>query len=233
MNLTTKGDLVLAALRKLGVASNATLTDVEPQSMEDGVNDLEMMMAEWLGGDASPGINVGYIFADADVAPDPGDEHGLSNNAINAVIFNLACRIAPDYALEASAKLITTARYGKERLVKLSAMDRAKAAKCKSGYPNRMPVGSGNQLAKWNGWNYFHRKEPCDNGSKAKAVVTKRIRTLKANGKDIDTIGIPIHWGYEGVAKKGFIANTLTPFVGDANTQTPEFKSFLVNVEKV
>ncbi|KAB2400828.1 hypothetical protein, partial [Salmonella enterica] len=26
---------------------------------------------------------------------------------------------------------------------------------------------------------------------------------------------------------------TLTPFVGDANTQTPEFKSFLVNVEKV
>ncbi|MGQ7113737.1 molybdopterin dinucleotide binding domain-containing protein, partial [Escherichia sp. TWPC-MK] len=64
---------------------------------------------------------------------------------------------------------------------------------------------------------------------KAKAVVTKRIRTLKANGKDIDTIGIPIHWGYEGVAKKGFIANTLTPFVGDANTQTPEFKSFLVN----
>lgn len=57
MNLTTKGDLVLAALRKLGVASNATLTDVEPQSMEDGVNDLEMMMAEWLGGDDSPGIS--------------------------------------------------------------------------------------------------------------------------------------------------------------------------------
>ncbi|SUG90785.1 formate dehydrogenase-O subunit beta [Salmonella enterica subsp. enterica] len=34
------------------------------------------------------------------------------------------------------------------------------------------------------------------------------------------------------MAKKGFIANTLTPFVGDANTQTPEFKSFLVNVGK-
>lgn len=86
MNLTTKGDLVLAALRKLGVASDATLTDVEPQSMEDGVNDLEMMMAEWLGGDDSPGISVGYIFADAEVAPSPGDEHGLSNNALNAVV---------------------------------------------------------------------------------------------------------------------------------------------------
>ncbi len=67
---------------------------------------------------------------------------------------------------------------------------------------------------------------------KAKAVVTKRIRTLTVQGKPVDTIGIPIHWGFEGAAKKGFIANTLTPFVGDANTQTPEFKAFLVNVEK-
>ncbi|HAT4516375.1 packaged DNA stabilization gp4 family protein [Serratia marcescens] len=164
MNLTTKGDLVNAALRKLGIASNATLTDVEPQSVEDAVNDLEMMMAEWLGGDDSPGIDVGYIFSAPDIAPDPGDDHGMKNNAINAVITNLACRIAPDYAQEATAKLITTARYGKERLVKLSAMARAQSAKCKSGYPNRMPIGSGNRLATWNGWNFFHKKDPCDKG---------------------------------------------------------------------
>jgi formate dehydrogenase major subunit len=67
---------------------------------------------------------------------------------------------------------------------------------------------------------------------KAKAVVTKRIKPLTVNGKTVHHVGVPIHWGYEGLAKKGFIANTLTPFVGDANTQTPEFKSFLVNVEK-
>jgi formate dehydrogenase major subunit len=36
-----------------------------------------------------------------------------------------------------------------------------------------------------------------------------------------------------GIAKNGYLANTLTPFVGDANTQTPEFKAFLVDVEKV
>jgi len=34
------------------------------------------------------------------------------------------------------------------------------------------------------------------------------------------------------VARKGHLANNLTPFVGDANTQTPEFKSFLVDIEK-
>lgn len=41
---------------------------------------------------------------------------------------------------------------------------------------------------------------------KAKAVVTKRLRTLKVNGKEVDTISIPIHWGYLGVARPGFLA---------------------------
>lgn len=68
---------------------------------------------------------------------------------------------------------------------------------------------------------------------KAVAVVTKRIKPLQVNGKTIHHVGIPIHWGFKGIAKDGYLANTLTPFVGDANTQTPEFKSFLVNIEKV
>ncbi|HZC67145.1 MAG TPA: formate dehydrogenase-N subunit alpha, partial [Nitrospirales bacterium] len=68
---------------------------------------------------------------------------------------------------------------------------------------------------------------------KAVAVVTKRIRTLEVYGKKVYTIGIPIHWGFQGLAKNGFIANTLTPFVGDANTQTPEFKAFLVTIDKL
>ncbi|GAA3904073.1 formate dehydrogenase-N subunit alpha [Gibbsiella dentisursi] len=68
---------------------------------------------------------------------------------------------------------------------------------------------------------------------KAKAVVTKRIRPLLINGSEVETIGIPCHWGFEGETRKGFLANTLTPSVGDANSQTPEYKAFLVNVEKV
>ena len=67
---------------------------------------------------------------------------------------------------------------------------------------------------------------------KAKAVVTKRIRRLQIDGQPVDTIGIPCHWGYEGATRKGFLANTLTPGVGDSNTNTPEYKAFLVNVEK-
>jgi len=66
----------------------------------------------------------------------------------------------------------------------------------------------------------------------AKAVVTKRMATLKIQGKEVETVGIPIHWGFEGLARKGHLANTLTPSVGDANIQTPEYKAFLVDIEK-
>ena len=68
---------------------------------------------------------------------------------------------------------------------------------------------------------------------KAVAVVTKRLRVLNVNGQKVHHVGIPIHWGFKGLAKMGYLTNTLTPFVGDANTQTPEFKSFLVNLEKI
>lgn len=64
-----------------------------------------------------------------------------------------------------------------------------------------------------------------------KAYVTKRIKPLVVDGNPTHVIGVPIHWGFTGQARKGFGANTLTPSVGDANTQTPEFKAFLVNIE--
>ena len=67
---------------------------------------------------------------------------------------------------------------------------------------------------------------------KAKAVVTKRIKPLICDGKPVHVVGIPNHFGFMGVAKKGFSPNSLTPVVGDANTDTPEFKAWLVNLEK-
>ena len=67
----------------------------------------------------------------------------------------------------------------------------------------------------------------------AVAVVTKRIKAMEIDGRTVHTVGIPIHWGFVGVARPGYLANKLTPFVGDANVHTPEFKAFLVKVEKI
>ena len=75
---------------------------------------------------------------------------------------------------------------------------------------------------------------------KVLAVVTKRLGPVTiGGGKKVYQIGIPIHWGFVGIAAdrdptKGanWLANALTPFWGDANARTPEFKAFLVNIEK-
>ncbi|MBN9931453.1 hypothetical protein HZD82_24740, partial [Pantoea agglomerans] len=40
------------------------------------------------------------------------------------------------------------------------------------------------------------------------------MQRLMIDGKPVDTVGIPCHWGFEGTTRKGFLANTLTPSVG-------------------
>ena len=67
---------------------------------------------------------------------------------------------------------------------------------------------------------------------KAKAVVTKRIKPLMCDGKAVHVVGIPHHFGFTGLTKPGWGPNSLTPVVGDANIETPEFKAWLVNIEK-
>ena len=63
------------------------------------------------------------------------------------------------------------------------------------------------------------------------ALVTKRIRGLKVGGKTVYQVGLPIHWGYVGKVT-GPLINNLTASVYDPNSGTPEYKGFLVNLEK-
>jgi formate dehydrogenase major subunit len=95
-------------------------------------------------------------------------------------------------------------------------------------------VEIGEELAKERGIQHGDRVKVSSKRGylQAVAVVTKRLKSLDIEGKRVHQVGIPIHWGFKGVAKPGYITNTLTPFVGDANTNTPEYKAFLVNVEK-
>jgi formate dehydrogenase major subunit len=71
----------------------------------------------------------------------------------------------------------------------------------------------------------------------AKAMVTKRIKPMMIDGKKTYQIGIPIHWGYRGIAEDEgktakTLANNLSPTVIDPNAFTPEFKGFMVKVER-
>ena len=64
------------------------------------------------------------------------------------------------------------------------------------------------------------------------AMVTPRFKPFKIDGKTVHQVGMPWHWGYASGQATGAIANDLTPNVGDANTSIPEYKAYLVNIEK-
>ncbi len=72
----------------------------------------------------------------------------------------------------------------------------------------------------------------------AKAMVTHRIKPMTIDGKKVYQIGIPIHYGYRGIQEDAgrtarSLTNSLTPTVTDPNAHTPEFKGFLVKLERV
>ena len=66
---------------------------------------------------------------------------------------------------------------------------------------------------------------------RAKALVTRRMRPFRINGQVVHQVGMPWHWGYEGVVT-GDAGNELTALVGDANVSIHEGKAFTCSVEK-
>lgn len=142
----TKGDLVLKALRKAGLYSNATLTDADPQAIDDAVNDLEDMMAQW----QAKGIDLGYLFADAanDVQPLPDDDSGIPSWAYDGVSLKLAVQVCMDNVIQPSDALITAADGAYQTiciaLTKVPSLERR----------NDMPRGAGNKNTFT--WNRFY-----------------------------------------------------------------------------
>lgn len=64
------------------------------------------------------------------------------------------------------------------------------------------------------------------------AIVTIRIKPLYVEGESRHIIGMTHHFGWAGTFGTGDVVNDLTPNVGDPNTFVPEYKAFLVNIEK-
>jgi formate dehydrogenase major subunit len=66
---------------------------------------------------------------------------------------------------------------------------------------------------------------------RAKALVTRRVRPLQIDGRTLHQVGMPWHWGFEGIVK-GAVVNELTALVGDPNVTIHEGKAFVCNVER-
>jgi formate dehydrogenase major subunit len=66
---------------------------------------------------------------------------------------------------------------------------------------------------------------------RAKALVTRRMPVLTIDGRKVHHVGMPWHWGYEGIVT-GDVVNELTALVGDPNVTIHEGKAFVCNVER-
>jgi formate dehydrogenase major subunit len=66
---------------------------------------------------------------------------------------------------------------------------------------------------------------------RAKALVTRRMRPFTIDGKVIHQVGMPWHWGYEGLST-GDVVNELTSLIADPNVSMHEGKAFVCNVER-
>ena len=65
-----------------------------------------------------------------------------------------------------------------------------------------------------------------------KALVTKRMQTMKIQGQDVSVVWMPYNWGFKGLST-GPSTNNLTIDAGDPNTWCQETKACLVNLKKV
>ncbi|MDQ5809745.1 MAG: formate dehydrogenase, partial [Actinomycetota bacterium] len=65
----------------------------------------------------------------------------------------------------------------------------------------------------------------------ARALVTDRVPVLRFDDRKIHTIGLPYHWGPNGLIK-GDIVNELMPVSLEANVAIHEAKAFTANLEK-
>jgi formate dehydrogenase major subunit len=69
-----------------------------------------------------------------------------------------------------------------------------------------------------------------------RAMVTNRFKPFLVDGRKVHQIGVPWHWGYNGIdslpGSKGDITNDLSATVGDPNVFIQETKAFLCNVKK-
>jgi len=77
----------------------------------------------------------------------------------------------------------------------------------------------------------------------ARANVTRRVAPFCCGvgsfQNTVEMVALPWHFGFAGYItggpdeRRNYASNQLAPQVGDANTMIPEYKVFLVNVEKV
>ncbi len=107
----TKGELVHSALDELGIADYDF--DVIPEQLQSGIRKLDAMIMNWNG----RGIILSYPISGTPNTPDPDSDSNIPDVAWEAVVTNLAIRIAPSYGKTVSPDTKITAKNAMNTLI--------------------------------------------------------------------------------------------------------------------
>lgn len=103
----TKRQIVEGAFEEIGLASYDF--DLQPQEMESALQRLDAMVATWNG----KGIRLGYSLPSEPGNSDQDQDLSVPDAAVEALIYNLAIRLAPGYGKTVSpdTKMIAASAY--------------------------------------------------------------------------------------------------------------------------
>jgi hypothetical protein len=136
--MTTIREVVEDAFEEIGVkTAEVPLTDDELQS---GIRRCNDMLTEW--------DDIGIIFGYKEVL-NGDDAVNVDRNAVGAIKYCLAVRLAPSYQKLVSAALAAISTSTLDRLM-ASSTDLSEIA-----YPDTLPLGSGNECPDYNGNRFF------------------------------------------------------------------------------
>ncbi len=129
----SKRQFVTAAFEEIGLASY--VFDLQPEQLQSALRRLDSMMADWNG----KGIRLGYPIPGSPQFSALDEPSEVPDSANEAIITNLAIRIAPSYGKAVSANTQATAKDSYNTVL-------ARAVRPgQMQLPSTMPAGAGNK----------------------------------------------------------------------------------------
>lgn len=129
----SKRQFVSAAFEEIGLASYAF--DLQPQQLESALRRLDAMLASW----NSLGIRLGYPLPSSPEFSDIDAESEVPDSANEAIITNLAVKLAPSYGKQVMPETKATARETYNTLISRAVLP------MEQQLPGTMPAGAGNK----------------------------------------------------------------------------------------
>jgi hypothetical protein len=129
----SKRQFVAAAFEEIGLAAYAF--DLQPQQFESALRRLDAMMASW----NALGIRLGYPLPSSPQFSDLDAQSEVPDSANEAIITNLAVKIAPGYGKQVMPDTKSTAKETYNTLLSRAAVP------MEQQLPGTMPSGAGNK----------------------------------------------------------------------------------------